>query len=78
MEILSVIVTNRHTGEIISIDSKTTSEKHVARKGAITQMEGLFISKCTSNGISEADASESIEDGYMEIGESEMVSLVWS
>ena len=77
-EILSVIVTDRHTGTIISVDSKSTSEQDIDRERKITQMEGLFISKCTSNGINELNASEAIDDGYKEIGESEMVSLVWS
>ena len=78
IEIISIIVTDRNEGTVISVDSVTTSRDDISRDKKVAQMEDLFVKKGTANGVDKKEAEDCIDDGYMEIGESEMVSLVWS
>ena len=78
MEVVSVIVTNRHEGTVVSVESKIVPFDGKDREEKVAEMEKLFVSKCIASGIDEEEAEDCLDDGYMELDESELVSIVWS
>lgn len=91
MEVINIIVTHPET-PIVSIDSFGIADSQL-RNEVVEQAEQAFVEKCVElfyNGDSgtdrndlkernayREDVSESIEDGYHEVGEN-TVSFVWS
>ena len=78
MRIVSVIVTDRSEGTILTVDSFGIFEEQLSDE-VVEQAEKKYIDKCISNGGDEDDATDSLDGGWMELDrENIIVSIVWS
>lgn len=76
MDIINVIVSEKPTGFILSINSFIVHEEQL-KDDVVAEAEKRYVNLCVDNGIDEVVAEESIEDGSIENTE-RLISIVWS
>ncbi|MFW6272948.1 MAG: hypothetical protein ACOC2U_04120, partial [bacterium] len=76
MDIINVIVSEKQTGFILSVDSFPVHEEQL-KDDVVSEAEKRYVNLCIENGIDEVDAEESIENGSIDNTERQ-ISFVWS
>ncbi|MFW6243358.1 MAG: hypothetical protein ACOC2W_04295 [bacterium] len=76
MEIINVIVSEKPTGYILSVDIFPVYEEQL-KDDVVAKAEKRYVNICVENGIDEVDAEESIENGCIDNTERQ-ISFVWS
>jgi hypothetical protein len=76
MDIVNVIVSEKPTGFILSIDSFIVHEEQL-KDDVIAEAEKRYVNLCIENDIDEVVAEESIEEGCIENTE-RLISIIWS